>query len=349
MKSFDSRAYSVNDFVEWDAAKQLELNPSFQRRSVWSPKAKSYLMDTILRGKPIPKVFMRQKINVTTRTSIREVVDGQQRLRTILSYVKDGFPVLKVHNEEYGGMLFIQIPEDIQAQVLSYEVAADLLINLPDAEILDIFGRLNSYAVVLNEQERINATHFSAFKLLADRIGYRYNQFWSRQKIISDSNILRMQEISLVADLLIAMHEGIKSKRQIKRYYAAYEDKFDGDVDSMTRQFDEVIQLIAKLYPEGLAHTEFRRIHLFYSLFTAVTHCLHGLRGMKTQPVRLDTPGSIERARNGLDRVGGIFIAAAEAGTLTTEERTFVEDSRRATTDGPVRERRAAFLLRLMV
>src|ERR1700681_177757 len=77
MKSFDSRAYSINDFVEWDKQKQLELNPSFQRRQVWSDKAKSYLMDTILRGKPIPKIFIRQKINVTTKKSLREVVDGQ--------------------------------------------------------------------------------------------------------------------------------------------------------------------------------------------------------------------------------------------------------------------------------
>lgn len=44
----------------------------------------------------------------------------------------------------------------MQAQVLSYEVPVDLLINLPDAEVLDIFGRLNFYAVVLNEHERIN-------------------------------------------------------------------------------------------------------------------------------------------------------------------------------------------------
>jgi hypothetical protein len=51
MKSYDSRTYSLNDFVEWDKAKQLELNPRFQRRPVWSEKAKSYLLDTILRGK----------------------------------------------------------------------------------------------------------------------------------------------------------------------------------------------------------------------------------------------------------------------------------------------------------
>ena len=62
MKNYDSRTYSVNDFVEWDRQKQLELNPIFQRRSIWNDKAKSYLIDTILRGKPIPKIFIRQKI-----------------------------------------------------------------------------------------------------------------------------------------------------------------------------------------------------------------------------------------------------------------------------------------------
>ena len=169
MKSYDSRTYSINDFVEWDKAKQLELNPRFQRRPVWTDKAKSFLMDTILRGKPIPKIFIRQKINVSTRTSIREVVDGQQRLRTILTFIKDGFVVSTRQNPTHGGVLFSQLPEDIQGQVLAYEVSVDLLINLPDSEVLDIFSRLNSYAVVLNEQEKINANHFGPFKVLAEQ------------------------------------------------------------------------------------------------------------------------------------------------------------------------------------
>src|SRR6266481_1580172 len=123
MKSYDSRTYSLNDFVEWDSAGQLELNPRFQRRPVWTDKAKSYLMDTILRGKPIPKVFIRQRINVSTKTSMRDVVDGQQRLRTILSFIKDGFVVSKRQNPDYGGLRFSQLPEDLQAQVLAYEVS----------------------------------------------------------------------------------------------------------------------------------------------------------------------------------------------------------------------------------
>ncbi len=59
MKNFDSRTYSINDFIEWEERKQLEISPKFQRRSVWSPQAKSYLIDTILKDKPLPKIFIR--------------------------------------------------------------------------------------------------------------------------------------------------------------------------------------------------------------------------------------------------------------------------------------------------
>ncbi|MGB6566280.1 MAG: DUF262 domain-containing protein, partial [Xanthobacteraceae bacterium] len=100
MKSFDSRVYSINDFVEWEKQGQLVLNPAFQRRAVWSDKAKSYLMDTIVRGKPIPKIFIRQTLNVATKTSLREAVDGQQRLRTILSFIKDGFVISRRHHRD---------------------------------------------------------------------------------------------------------------------------------------------------------------------------------------------------------------------------------------------------------
>lgn len=345
MKSYDSRTYSINDFVEWDAAKQLELNPRFQRRPVWTDKAKSFLIDTILRGKPIPKVFIRQKINVTTKTSVREVVDGQQRLRTILSFVKDGFVVNKRQNPDFGGSLFSQLPEEVQAQLLSYEISVDLLINLPDAEILDIFSRLNSYAVVLNEQEKINADHFGPFKVLADRIGHKYYDFWSKQGILSAKQIVRMQEVSLVADLLIAMLEGIKAKKQVKKFYDLYEANFDHDTDALEDRFDQVISDILTIYPEGLSDTEFRRPHLFYSFFTAVAHRKFALPGLPPPPVNgYSTP---EAARNCLERVDEIF-ADTDHDDLSKDEIRFLQDSRRATTDEKVRIQRTEFLLKLM-
>lgn len=344
MKSYDSRTYSINDFLEWDKAKQLELNPRFQRRPVWTEKAKSYLMDTILRGKPIPKIFIRQKINVTTKTSTREVVDGQQRLRTILSYMKDGFSVSKRHNPLCGGLLFSQLPEDVQSQVLGYEVSVDLLINLSDPEVLDIFSRLNSYAVVLNEQEKINADHFGPFKLLADSIGHKYYEYWVSQGILTAKQVVRMLEVNLVADLLIAMLDGIRSKKQIKKYYDLYETTFDADPMTLERQFDSVVSAIATIYPEGLSDTEFRRPHLFYSLFTAVAHLTIGLPRLAAVKQK---PKSLAATRNALERVQVIF-EAEDLAQLSKDDQQFLQDARRATTDEAVRIRRAEFLIALM-
>src|SRR5213593_2627496 len=111
---FNTRNYSIRDFEEWDERDELTLAPKFQRRDVWSDKARSYLIDTILNGKPIPKIYMRQDTNPETRRTVREIVDGQQRLRTVLSFVKDGFKISKSHGNGFGGKSFSALRPAIQ-------------------------------------------------------------------------------------------------------------------------------------------------------------------------------------------------------------------------------------------
>src|SRR3546814_7803098 len=92
---------------------------------------------------------------------------------------------------------------------------------------------------------------------------------------------MRMLEVNLVADLLIAMLEGIKSKKHVKKYYDEYENTFEHDTDALESDFDRVVSTIEALYPEGLSDTEFRRPHLFYSLFTAVAHRSRGVPNLQ--------------------------------------------------------------------
>jgi hypothetical protein len=160
-----------------------------------------------------------------------------------------------------------------------------------------------------------------------------------------------MQEVNLVADILISMVEGIKSKKQIKRYYSVYENDFPHDVDLLEVRFRRVIEVIAELFPEGLSNSEFRRNHIFYTLFTAVYHCLFGLPDFKFKDADvprgdLSTDAGIQTARNGLDVVSELF--EAEPGALKGAQAQFLQDSRRATTDEAVKERRTRFLLNLM-
>ena len=80
--------YKVADFLQWQRAGDLELAPVFQRRSVWNRKAKSYLVDTVVRGLPTPIIFLsRPDRPLNSLHAVREVVDGQQRLRTLIGFI----------------------------------------------------------------------------------------------------------------------------------------------------------------------------------------------------------------------------------------------------------------------
>jgi len=350
MKNFDSRTYSINDFIEWENNKQLELSPKFQRRSVWTDTARSFLMDTIIEGKPIPKVFVRQKLNTQTRKSVREVVDGQQRLRTILSFMKDGFVISKKHNSKYGGLYFSQldqVDEDIQAQVLNYEISVDLLVNMSDTDVLDVFSRLNSYSVTLNDQEKINANHFSSFKVLADKVAHKHNDFWAKNKIISEQSVLRMYDVQMAADLLIAMIEGIMTKKNIKKQYALYEKDFGFDVDELEAQFDAVINIIGHLFSDNLSKREFKRNHVFYSLFMAIYHLEFGVVNID-RPREFSIEDNLARVTQRLEHIDYIFDEV-EKDNLSDNDQQFLTDCRRATTDTSVRVRRSTFLVDIMV
>jgi hypothetical protein len=81
--------YKVSDFISWQRIGSLELSQAFQRRPVWPTGAKPFLIDTIVRGIPIPIIFLRERSdpNSDGLEPKRQVVDGQQRLRTILGFV----------------------------------------------------------------------------------------------------------------------------------------------------------------------------------------------------------------------------------------------------------------------
>ena len=78
--------YTIADFLEFRASKRLIINKDFQRRSIWKPAARVYLIDSVLREMPIPKLYFRTSIDPETQSSVREVVDGQQRLRAIFDF-----------------------------------------------------------------------------------------------------------------------------------------------------------------------------------------------------------------------------------------------------------------------
>jgi hypothetical protein len=342
MKNFDSRTYSINDFREWDDRKELELQPKFQRRSVWSDKARSYLIDSIIRGKPIPKIFIRQDIDKKTKKTLREVVDGQQRLRTIFSFLKDGFKISKPHSAEYGGMFYSELPEHVQDGILKYELSVDLLLDAPDKEVLDIFARLNSYAVKLNPQELRNANYFGDFKTLAYSLALEYVSFWTENKIFTDAQILRMDEAELASDLLVALLDGIKSRKALDIYYKNHDEELKAK-PKLTQCFRKTMDAIGALSAGSLANSPFKSPVLFYSLFCAVHHHLRGLPGL-TLARKPFKDAQYPKVWTALESVDAIIKKEEPEGA----EATFIDSLKRHTTDEPVRLARTEFLVKLI-
>lgn len=344
MKNFDSRTYSINDFREWNENDQLILDPKFQRRSVWADKAKSFLMDTVITGKPMPKIFIRQKINPTTRKTVREVVDGQQRLRTILSFLEDGFKISKAHNSEHGGKVFSKLPEEVQKSILDYELAADLLLDAPDSEVLDIFARLNTYSVKLNVQELRHAKYFGDFRQTVYRLAIQYTTFWQESKVITNNQLVRMIEAELTSDLLVAMIDGIQSKKAIESYYRKFDDELPGREEHEAR-FTETMGLIDSVLGRRIPDTPFKRIHMFYSLFCSFYHIKFGMDGLDSAP-KIDLVANKAKVMAALEQITETFEKDDEERTVA--ERAFMEAARRATTDQPQRKARSNYICRLI-
>jgi len=269
MIRFDSRPYSINDFWEWSQRKELVLAPKFQRRSVWSDKARSYLIDTIIRGLPISIIFMRHDVDPKTRKSIREIVDGQQRIRTILNYLNDGFKISRIHNEEFAGNYFSGLSSSVQKDILQYIIAVDVLHGTDDAQVLDIFARLNTYTVRLNRQELLNAKYFGAFKSTVYSLGYEYLNFWVNNNILTNREITRMGEADLTSELLILTMDGVQDRKKIEDYYKRFDDEFNNK-EAVVEKFKNTTDTISEIIGDTLPSSNFASNPLFYSLFGVI-------------------------------------------------------------------------------
>jgi hypothetical protein len=328
---FNTRNYSIRDFEEWSERGELVLAPKFQRRDVWSDKARSYLIDTILNGKPIPKIYMRQDVNPKTRRVLREIVDGQQRLRSVLSFIKDGFKISKAHGNGLGGKFFSALGGTTQREILKYEFVVDLLQDMPDNEVYDVFARINTYAEKLKPQELRNARWFGEFKSSVYLLSKELLSFFEGNKIFSTKSILRMAEAEFISELLLAMHEGIREgkKTVIDNCYKKYDDDFPGR-KSYEKRFRETVDVIGGIAGEELAQLKFRGTRLLYPLFCGIYHLKFKLPRLRAATVSLRPSGyaKVKTVLENIDELIDQGKAAELSGSvihLTNEDRKFYD------------------------
>lgn len=80
--STDGYPMSIGEIISIYKEGGLDVHPEFQRIFRWKAVQKSKLIESILLGIPIPSIFVSQR-----KDGVWDVVDGQQRLSTILEFV----------------------------------------------------------------------------------------------------------------------------------------------------------------------------------------------------------------------------------------------------------------------
>lgn len=340
MKKPDRSNYTTIDFRQWQAASGLVISPKFQRRGVWARPAQSYFIDTLLLGLPVPPIYLRVTQDPKLGM-VREVVDGQQRLSAVLSYVKDGFALSKNIESPAIGKRFSELTEEQRNAILQYSFICEVFYGVDDSDILRIFARLNTHSVKLNAQELRNGKFFGMFKRTCFDLSFEHLEFWRTRRIFSEQAIARMQEVELTSELVVALLAGLQDKKKsIDVFYRRYDESFL-EKEEIEKRFRASVDAINDAVGDILSSTEFRRVPLFYSLFTAVAHRLYGVPSVE---VATPAHGKLTRAEiDGLqDAVRElsdvIETAKEEDGEVPDALRTFVAACLRQTDN--VRPRR---------
>jgi hypothetical protein len=237
---------------------RIRVYPSCQREKVWEDRRKQRLIDSIIRGIPIPPIAIVETY-VELIGSRKDIVDGQQRLETIFEFMNDGFPTgKKFGNDEtipmYPGLRYSQLPQDIRNAFNSYHFPV-VTIEGADADSIPVIFRRWQLGVPLTLAEILFSFEGPTKELAR---AFSSHEFWS--SIYSGNKIHRQPFQAGVKMMLLEMYDG----------FANLTTPRQRDALSVSRFTEE-----APKYKEIMLHRLDMMTHVFWGAdATAVNHAV---------------------------------------------------------------------------
>lgn len=345
----DHTSYKVIDFLKWQRDGTLILRPPFQRKAVWRPALKSSLIDSLLRGYPIPALFLQDRSDAASFDRRLIVIDGQQRLRTVLAYVdltclddadaRDEFTLLPTHDDTRPYATFDALSEDDRSQILEARLTVYLVdSSVTEAELLEIFRRMNTYGAKLNAQELRNAQFSGAFKQLTYRLATDFFDYWLGWGTLNKQQIAEMRDAEFTSDLMLLALAGTTAttRKSLDDAYEGYDLDFPM-ADNCAQRVKTVMSTLDKLFrgTEGLRRLTTRM--WVYSLFDGIQQLQFG--------------GSLESSTSNKERIGVEALRRGAAAINRAIESDRLPEAvsratRGAANDRQSRQARARFVVR---
>jgi len=221
---------NVADYCLAMERNEIVVNRQYQRSDkVWPDAAKSYLIESILLGFPIPKLYLHLITDLKNRKAIKEIVDGQQRSTAILEFYNDRFELSRsLDTDELRGLKYSTLPEDWQGRFLAHPLSIDQFVGADAKEVREVFRRMNSYTVPLNPEELRHAEHQGAFKWFIASIGTEFTDILVSMGVFTSKSVIRMQDLKLYTEIACAVDDDVKttSRKDLDRIYKKYDTDF---------------------------------------------------------------------------------------------------------------------------
>ena len=274
---FDYGDKTIQELVLLFKNDQLNLEPGFQRDSVWTLSDRKKLIESLLQNYPIPSVFLyRQNENGKLRY---DVIDGKQRIETVLMFQGTGYfrgLRFKVkfrpgHDEEIEEWDWQRLQNrGHEHQLMGYkfqtvEITGDL------SDIIDLFVRINSTGKRLTGAEKRHARFFRSYFLKqAGRLAEKRKRFFLENRILTAGQISRMKHVELVCELMASIQaKGLINKKKALDGIIGGQSADQRTLRKSVQETTRILNLVKKMFPD-IKTTRFANSADFYSLFVLV-------------------------------------------------------------------------------
>lgn len=275
---FSYSSKDLQDFVSLFQEGRLNLEPGFQRQSVWSQNDRKKLIQSILQNYPVPSIFLYKRPDANGRLNY-DVLDGKQRLESVLMFIgakgfKRGRFDIKARLDESDATKdwdWRKLSKNgHEHKITGYkfqtvEVSGDL------SDIIDLFVRINSTGKRLTSQEKRHARFYhSDFLRVAGQLGNKYQRYFLENRILTRGLVSRMKHVELVSELIASIHTD-----QLLNKKTALDKIISGEAINLKAlrkckvDFVRTLNLLKKVFPD-IKSTRFAYSAEFYSLFMMI-------------------------------------------------------------------------------
>jgi hypothetical protein len=305
----------------WDLyqRKLLDLDPPYQRRSVWNQNYKDFFIDTVLNNYPAPAIFLYQEIT-PEGVSKYGVVDGKQRLSTLFEFAQNEFPVgEKPTKIGLRDKYFKDLEAITKQDFWKYQFSVEYLPSSDEKLINNVFDRINRNVAKLTSQELRHAKFDGTFINEAEDLTiWMSNALPSNFPSIAQQSKKQMKDVELVSQLLLLIEEGPKAYSQddLDKAFSS-RDIFWENKDEVVSAFRSVIDFLKKLVKDNsqgvsLSRTRLKNQADFYSLFGAICELIR-------EEIEIDIPKVVLRINHFLETVDNAEERSKDKEAVTTQ------------------------------